>query len=116
MENKCLELSKKFWKATLESDTKVMREICHKDVTFVHIGVNANLEEECKCYDDKIFNPTNVTIHKQEVKEFGNTTIVLTDVDYGLLLNGQETTHHFMTTEVFVDEKIIQFTFTALVY
>ena len=40
--------------------------------------------------------------------------------DYSLLLNGQETTHHFAVTEVYVrqgDEwKLVQFSFTALVY
>lgn len=42
------------------------------------------------------------------------------DVDYGLLLDGKPTTHHFATTEVFHKQdgewKLIQFTFTALVY
>ena len=46
--------------------------------------------------------------------------VVLSDVDYGLLLGGQPTTHHFTTTEVFQrrddDWKLIQFTFTALVH
>ena len=43
----------------------------------------------------------------------------MTDVDYSLLLGGKETTHHFMTTEVYQNRngewKLIQFTFTALV-
>ena len=45
---------------------------------------------------------------------------VISDVDYGLLLGGQPTTHHFTTTEVFQKQndawKLIQFTFTALVH
>ena len=44
----------------------------------------------------------------------------ISDVDYGLLLGGEPTTHHFTTTEVFQKQgdvwKLIQFTFTALVH
>ena len=44
---------------------------------------------------------------------------MLTDCDYGLLLGGSPTTHHFAVTEVYVqkdgDWKLIQFSFTALV-
>ena len=74
---------------------------------------------------------------------FGNTGIVLTDCDYsllltescvvgdsgdltagfgvaGLLLDGKETTHHFMVTEVYAQQagswKLCTFSFTALVY
>jgi hypothetical protein len=54
------------------------------------------------------------------VKEFGDAAIVITDCDYGLLLDGAPTTHHFAVTEVYQKQgeewKLIQFTFTALVY
>ena len=46
--------------------------------------------------------------------------IVLTDCDYSLLLDGKETTHHFMVTEVYAQQagcwKLCTFSFTALVY
>lgn len=58
------------------------------------------------------------TAKKAEV--FGNTGVVLTDCDYSLLLDGKETTHHFMVTEVYAHEnkswKLVTFSFTALVY
>ena len=51
---------------------------------------------------------------------FGNTGIVFTDCDYSLLLDGKETTHHFMVTEVYAQQagcwKLCTFSFTALVY
>ena len=71
-------------------------------------------------FEKKIFQPTEITIHGQEVKTFGDTAVVISDVDYGLLLGGKPTTHHFTTTEVFKKQneewKMIQFTFTALVF
>jgi len=71
-------------------------------------------------FEKKVFQPTEIVLHSQEAKLFGDTAIVLSDVDYGLLLGGQPTTHHFTTTEVFQlkdgEWKLIQFTFTALVH
>jgi len=67
-----------------------------------------------------LFKPTAVKINSQTVSIFGQTAVVLTDCNYSLLLNGEETTHHFMVTEVYSknnDEwNLIQFTFTALIY
>lgn len=71
-------------------------------------------------FEAKIFQPTQITLHHQDVKDFGDTAIVISDVDYGLLLDDQPTTHHFMTTEVYQKQTngwlLIQFTFTALTY
>ncbi len=39
--------------------------------------------------------------HSKTAEVFGTTGIVLTDCDYSLLLDGQETTHHFMVTEIY---------------
>lgn len=56
----------------------------------------------------------------QKATLFQDTAVVLTDCNYSLLLNGQETTHHFAVTEVYIRQddswKLIQFSFTALVY
>lgn len=112
-------LSQKFWQALEKSDTKTMRSIASPDCYFVHIGGNCDLDKEMDAFDTKAFQPTKITLHNQKVMDHGNTSIVVSDVDYGLLLDGKPTTHHFMTTEVFVKDKewkLVQFTFTALVY
>lgn len=113
------ELSLKFWKALEKADTKTMRSVASDDCYFVHIGGNCSLDEEMRAFDEKSFQPTKIVIHDQKVMEHGDVSVVVTNVDYSLLLDGKETTHHFMTTEVFHKEeelKLIQFTFTALVY
>lgn len=115
-----LNLSKKFWKGLEAADVEAMRSVCDPDCYFVHIGGNCDLAQEMNAFSEKIFQPTEVVLNKQEVKDFGDTAIVISDVDYGLLLDGKPTTHHFATTEVFLRQsgawKLIQFTFTALVY
>ena len=120
MRETVLALSGKFWDGMLYADEAAMREVADPDCCFVHIGMNADLDHEIEAYTRKIFQPTDITIHNQEVKEFGDVAICLTDVDYGLLLGGNPTTHHFMVTEVYQKQadtvKLIQFTFTALVH
>lgn len=119
MENP-VEVSKRFWKAMEKSDIAAMKEIAHPDCCFVHIGVTCGLEEEMKCFTDKIFQPTEITLHSQTPAVYGDAGIVITDCDYGLLLGGKPTTHHFAVTEVYTHTengwKLVQFSFTALVY
>ena len=66
------------------------------------------------------FTPTEVKINSQKATIFDDTVIVLTDCNYTLLIYGEETTHHFAVTEAYIHRnnewKLIQFSFTALVY
>lgn len=109
-----------FWKSLEKADTGGMRAVSHPECWFVHIGMSCGLDEEMEAFDKKLFQPTKIDIHGQEVREWGDTAICMTDVDYSLLLGGKETTHHFMTTEVYQNRDgewmLIQFTFTALVH
>ena len=118
--NQVLKLSKKFWEDLEAADVEAMRSVCDPDCYFVHIGGNCDLDKEMNAFAEKIFQPIEVVLNQQEVKDIGDTAIVISDVDYGLLLDGKPTTHHFATTEVFHLQsgawKLIQFTFTALVY
>ena len=86
----------------------------------IYIGVTCKLDKEIEFYTSGAFQPTDITFHNKTVDVFGSTGVVLTDCDYTLLLNGQETTHHFMVTEVYnktaEEWKLVTFSFTALVY
>ncbi|MBM6979682.1 MAG: nuclear transport factor 2 family protein [Actinomyces succiniciruminis] len=117
-----LETSKRFWEATEARDTAAMRAIAAPECMFVHIGATCDLERELKFYDDGVFQPTGVDFHRQDVTVHGSTAVVISDVDYSLLLNGEDTTHHFAVTEIYVSDdgnqtwRLLQFSFTALVY
>ena len=115
-----LDTSRKFWEAMEHADEKGMRAYAHSDCNFVHIGITCKLDREIEFYTSGAFQPTDITFHSQKAEMFGDTGIVLTDCDYSLLLDGKETTHHFMVTEVYTrDEsgwKLVTFSFTALVY
>ena len=115
-----LTVSQKFWDATEHADEAGMRACTDPDCNFVHIGITCKLDKEIEFYTSGAFQPMDITFHSQKAEVFGNTGIVLTDCDYSLLLDGKETTHHFMVTEVYTQQagcwKLCTFSFTALVY
>lgn len=84
-----LNLSKKFWRGLEAADVETMRSVCDPLCYFVHIGGNCDLDKEMSAFSEKIFQPTEVVLNKQDVKDFGDTAIVISDVDYGLLLDGK---------------------------
>ena len=120
MKEELLTLSQTFWDAMERADEAGMRACAHPACQFVHIGVTCGLDKEIEFYVSGAFQPTNITFHNKSAQVFGGTGVVLTDCDYSLLLNGQETTHHFMVTEVYAKGengwKLCTFSFTALVY
>lgn len=120
MEEKIIEVSKKFWKYLEQADVPGMESIADPACMFVHIGVTCGMEEEMKAFSDGVFKPTEIVLNSQNANIFGGTAIVITDCNYGLLLGGKPTTHHFAVTEVYVQRegewKMVQFSFTALVY
>ena len=119
MEN-VIEVSQRFWDAMERSDEAGMRAIADPDCQFVHIGITCGLDQEIGFYTSGAFQPIGVTFHSQEERNFGDATIVTTDCDYALLLDGEETSHHFAVTEVYIARegawRLVQFSFTALVY
>ena len=120
MEDQIISISDKFWKAMETADETGMRSLAAPDCTFVHIGVICELDEEIEFYTRGLFKPTELVFHDKKARIYGDTAVVITDCDYGLLLDGKPTTHHFAVTEVYTltdsEWKLVQFSFTALVY
>lgn len=120
MKDKVLETSRKFWEVMEKADEAGMRGIADPECNFVHIGITCKLDQEIGFYTSGAFKPTQIQFNEKKADIFGDTAVVITDCNYGLLLDGKPTTHHFAVTEVYVcregEWKLIQFTFTALVY
>ena len=120
MINQVISVSDQFWKAMESADEAGMRALAVPDCTFVHIGVTCQLEQEIKFYTSGLFKPTELLFHSKNARIYGDTSVVITDCDYSLLLDGKPTTHHFAVTEVYslIDNewKLVQLSFTALVY
>lgn len=120
MKNQVISVSDQFWKAMENADEAGMRALAAPDSTFVHIGITCELDKEIEFYTKGIFKPTELVFHSKNARVYGDTAIVITDCDYGLLLGGTPTTHHFAVTEVYSlienEWKLVQFSFTALAY
>ena len=120
MKNQVINVSDKFWKAMEAANAEGMRSVAVPDCTFVHIGVTCQLEKEIEFYTKGLFKPTELVFHSKDARVYGDTAIVITDCDYGLLLGGNPTTHHFAVTEAYGliegEWKLVQFSFTALIY
>jgi len=120
MKNQVINASDKFWRAMEAADAEGMRAVAVPDCTFVHIGVTCQLEKEIEFYTKGLFKPTELVFHSKDARVYGDTAIVITDCDYGLLLGGNPTTHHFAVTEAYSliegEWKLVQFSFTALIY
>ena len=120
MKEELLKISENFWDAMEHADEAGMRVCADPECNFVHIGVTCKLDQEIDFYTSGAFRPTGITFHNKTAEVFDSTGIVLTDCDYSLLLDGKETTHHFMVTEVYAQRegswKLVTFSFTALVY
>ena len=120
MKEKILAVSKKFWDAMERADELGMREIADTNCNFVHIGITCKLDREIGFYTSGEFKPTEIKFNSQNVDIYGDTAVVITDCNYGLLLNEKPTTHHFAVTEVYSKSgeewKLVTFSFTALVY
>ena len=120
MKEGLLKVSEEFWDAMEHADEAGMRACADPEWNFVHIGITCKLDKEIGFYTSGAFQPTDITFHGKTAEVFGSTGVVLTDCDYSLLLDGKETTHHFMVTEVYAQGetgwKLVTFSFTALVY
>ncbi len=116
-QDRILEVSDAFWNAMEKADEQGMREYANEDCKFVHIGIACDLDKEISFYTTGSFQPTNLVFHSKDVQTYENLGVVLTDFDYSLLLDGKETTHHFMVTEVYdLNCKLVQFSFIALLH
>ena len=120
MTNQVINVSDKFWAAMEAADEAGMRALAVSDCIFVHIGVTCQLEKEIEFYTNGAFKPTELVFHSKNARVYGDTAVVITDCDYSLLLGGKPTAHHFAVTEVYSlfdgEWKLVQFSFTALVY
>ena len=86
----------------------------------MHIGITCKLDREIGFYTSGEFKPIEIKFNSQNVDIYEDTAVVIIDCNYGLLLNGKPTTHHFAVTEVYSKSreewKLATFSFTALVY
>ena len=71
MKEQVLKQSRVFWKGLEQADTAAMRSVCDDKCFFVHIGGNCDLDREMDAFEKKVFQPTEIVLHSQEARAFG---------------------------------------------
>jgi 23S rRNA pseudoU1915 N3-methylase RlmH len=103
-EQEILNLSKQKWQWMAEKRTDTLNSLFKDNCVFVHMGGSWGKSRELD-----VINSGNIWYKKAEVYSasvniFGNTAILLNDIDLVAVVGGNEVTNPFMVTEVYLKE------------
>jgi hypothetical protein len=103
-EQEILDLSKTKWiwmsKKNVESLNGLFKENC----VFVHMGGSWGKKQELDVIKGGMIWYKKAEIYSASVNIFGNTAILLNDIDLVAMVGGNEAINPFMVTEVYIKE------------
>ncbi len=117
-EKELLDLSKTKW--TLMADKKVdeLNGLFDEKCVFVHMGGSWGKTQELNTIKGGFIWYKKAEVYGASVNIFGNTAILLNDIDLEAVVGGNDVVHAFMVTEVYLKEdgkwKMGSLTFSTL--
>jgi len=118
-EQELLDLSKSKW--TLMADKKVdeLNALFDEKCVFVHMGGSWGKTQELNTIKGGFIWYKKAEVYGASVNIFGNTAILLNDIDLEAVVGGNDVVHAFMVTEVYLKEdgkwKMGSLTFSTLI-
>lgn len=113
-----IDLSKKKWDWMAEKNVDLLKNLFDENAMFVHMGGSWGKTQELETIKSGGIWYKHAEIYAVEVNTFGNTAILLNDIDLQAVVGGNQVTHAFMVTEVYIKEngqwKMAQLTFSQL--
>lgn len=113
-----IDLSKKTWDWMAEKNVDSLKNLFDDKVMFVHMGGTWGKTRELETIKSGGIWYKHAEVYAADVRTFGNTAILLEDIDLQAVVGGRQVTNAFMVTEVYVKEngqwKMAQFTFSHL--
>ena len=103
-ETEIKELSAKKWQWMADKDADKLAELFHDKAQFVHMGGSWGKEQEVEIIKSGGIWYKNADIHKVSVDIIENTAIVLSNITLLAVVGGNEVSHRFIVTEVYVKE------------
>lgn len=104
-EQELLDLSKTKWAWMAGKNIEALNGLFDENCVFVHMGGSwGKLQELNTIKGGKIWYK-KAEVYGASVNLFGNTAILLNDIDLLAVVDGNEVTHAFMVTEVYIKEK-----------
>lgn len=114
-----IQLSKLKWQWMADKNVDELNKLFDVKSMFVHMGGTWGKEQEINVIKDGNIWYKQAEIYDVSVKLFGNTAILLNDIDLVAVVGGNEVINAFMVTEVYIKEggqwKMGQLTFSKLV-
>ncbi len=112
------ELSKKKWQWMADKNVDSLNELFDDKSMFVHMGGSWGKQPELNTIKSGGIWYKKAVVYSVTVNMFGNTAILLNDIDLVAEVGGREVTNPFMVTEVYIKEngkwKMAQLTFSHL--
>ena len=112
------DLSKQKWQWMSDKNTDSLSVLFDGKCEFVHMGGTWGKDREIDIIKGGFIWYKKAEVYSSSVKFFGNTAIVLSDIDLVAMVGGREAINPFMVTEVYFKEndhwKMGQLTFSHL--
>lgn len=117
-EQELLDLSKTKWAWMADKNVETLNGLFEENCVFVHMGGSWGKTQELNTIKGGMIWYKKAEVYGASVNIFGNTAILLNDIDLLAVVGGNEVTHAFMVTEVYLKEngkwKMGSLTFSTL--
>ena len=119
IQEKIINLSKQKWQWMAEKNVDLLEKLFDDKSMFIHMGGTWGKSEELTTIKNGNIWYKKVEIYNVTINIFGNTAILLNDIDLIAVVGGNEVINPFMVTEVYIKTKGIwkmaSLTFSRLV-
>ena len=118
-QEKIINLSKQKWQWMAEKNVDLLEKLFDDKSMFIHMAGTWGKSEELTTIECENIWYKKVEIYNVTINIFGNTAILLNDIDLIAVVGGNEVINPFMVTEVYIKTKGIwkmaSLTFSRLV-
>ena len=118
IEQEIIELSKQKWNWMSEKQADSLILLFDAKCDFVHMGGTWGKDREIDIIKSGFIWYKKAEVYSTSVKVFGNTAILLSDIDLVAVVGKNDAINPFMVTEIYVKEnskwKLAQLTFSHL--
>jgi hypothetical protein len=103
-EQEIINLSKTKWLWMADKNVDSLNVLFAEKCVFVHMGGSWGKPQELNVIKSGGIWYKKAMVYSASVNTFGNTAILLNDIDLLAVVGGNEVTHAFMVTEVYIKE------------
>lgn len=118
IEKEIIELSRLKWKWMSDKQADSLKLLFDENSNFVHMGGTWGKSQEIDIIKSGFIWYKKAEVYSTTVQVFGNTAILLSDIDLVAVVGNNDAVNPFMVTEVFIKEKdkwkMAQLTFSKL--